>query len=283
VEIYYHSGTGNSLHVAKELGSRIADAKLIPMVSLLCNEKVSAKSETVGFIFPMYLGTLPRPVDKFIKRINLETAKYIFAIETRGGAFSDSFVIIDKTLQSKQKSLNSCFHINMPLSNGVLGKYYKKPTKDQLSEIEMRVQEKINDIQTIISNKENKPDEDIDITIEIPLLKRILLFPLRTLLTPLGFNIYEGLPFYSDQKCKGCGICEKICLSTKIRMVNNRPNWQKNITCYSCFACINYCPAQSIQIESSWLYKSFTAYNDRYVNPYVKANEIAQQKSGSDS
>jgi len=34
-EIYYFSGTGNSLHVAKELQKRIPETNLIPIVSLL--------------------------------------------------------------------------------------------------------------------------------------------------------------------------------------------------------------------------------------------------------
>jgi len=35
VEIYYFSGTGNSLYVGKELQKRIPEAHLIPIVSLL--------------------------------------------------------------------------------------------------------------------------------------------------------------------------------------------------------------------------------------------------------
>lgn len=34
-EIYYFSGTGNSLHVAKELQKRIQDTKLRPIVNHL--------------------------------------------------------------------------------------------------------------------------------------------------------------------------------------------------------------------------------------------------------
>jgi ferredoxin/protein involved in ribonucleotide reduction len=278
VEIYYHSGTGNSLHIAKELKSRIPEIRLIPMVSLLNQDNISTNDENVGFVFPMYLGTLPRPVDKFIKKIDLKSAKYIFAIETRGGAFSDSFIIIGKILQGKMKRLNSSFHVNMPLSNGVLGKEYKRPTAVQLTELEKRVQERLNIIQTVILNQENHREEDGDTTIEIPILKKIFLYPLRALFTPLGFKLYEMLEFYADQKCTGCGTCEKLCLSGKIGIENHRPMWQAKISCYSCFACINYCPAEAIQVKSSRFYKSFTAQNERYVNPYVKANDIAQQK-----
>jgi flavodoxin len=51
-EIYYFSGTGNSLHVAKELQKRLPGSKLIPIVSFLDNDVVIIKGETVGFVFP---------------------------------------------------------------------------------------------------------------------------------------------------------------------------------------------------------------------------------------
>lgn len=39
IEIYYFSGTGNSLHVSQEIQKRITDATLMPLLSLL-NEEV---------------------------------------------------------------------------------------------------------------------------------------------------------------------------------------------------------------------------------------------------
>lgn len=46
VEIYYFSGTGNSLHVAKELQKRIPETNLIPMVSLINKDVVETNGET---------------------------------------------------------------------------------------------------------------------------------------------------------------------------------------------------------------------------------------------
>lgn len=46
-EIYYFSGTGNSLHVVQELQKRIPQAKLIPMVSLLEIESSKTQAETI--------------------------------------------------------------------------------------------------------------------------------------------------------------------------------------------------------------------------------------------
>lgn len=54
-EIYYFSGTGNSLHVAGELQIRIPDTKLLPMVSLLNKNVIETKADIVGFVFPIHL------------------------------------------------------------------------------------------------------------------------------------------------------------------------------------------------------------------------------------
>jgi flavodoxin len=58
MDIYYFSGTGNSLFVAKELQKRIPDAKLIPIVKHLKDSSIKA-GEAVGFVFPVYFTAIP--------------------------------------------------------------------------------------------------------------------------------------------------------------------------------------------------------------------------------
>ncbi|MBN1584290.1 MAG: EFR1 family ferrodoxin [Anaerolineae bacterium] len=84
-EIYYFSGTGNSLHVARELQKRIPEARLVPIVALVDRKSVIAHGETVGFVFPHYASTLPKVVHRFIEKLDLESARCLFAIATRGG------------------------------------------------------------------------------------------------------------------------------------------------------------------------------------------------------
>jgi len=85
VEIYYFSGTGNSLHVARELQKQIPETKFIPMVSLLKEDVIETKGETIGFVFPIYLSSTPDPVRRFLKKIDLKPIQYIFAVTTNSG------------------------------------------------------------------------------------------------------------------------------------------------------------------------------------------------------
>ncbi|MBN1439450.1 MAG: hypothetical protein JW929_08580 [Anaerolineales bacterium] len=84
--------------------------------------------------------------------------------------------------------------------------------------------------------------------------------------------------FYSDPECTGCGICEPVCLSGKIHLVEKRPVWKKDVRCYACFACINYCPRRAIQVESRFPIRSKTRENDRYHHPSVTYRDIAAQR-----
>lgn len=54
-------------------------------------------------------------------------------------------------------------------------------------------------------------------------------------------------PFYIEEdKCIGCGLCEKICTAKAIQMQEGKPVWVKD-HCNICLACINRCPKEAIQ------------------------------------
>jgi len=267
-EVYYFSGTGNSLHVARELQKRIPEVKLIPIVSLLDKDIIKTDSETVGFIFPVHLATIPIPVKEFLKKVDLKTATYIFALATRCGTTHRAFLDTDKALKKQGKSLSSYFNINMSDNNPRFQNWHI-PTEEEVEKIESEAKATLELIQETIVNQEKKRGED---TTAINTLPTILIWgvPLLTGLADLlGFHD----DFYSESKCSGCGTCEKVCLAKKIQMINNRPIWQKNITCFSCRACLNYCPVQAVQMK-----KSHTDKNGRYYHPFATANEIAGQK-----
>ena len=48
-----------------------------------------------------------------------------------------------------------------------------------------------------------------------------------------------------EEKCIGCGKCEKLCPLNNITLQNARPVWGTN--CTQCMACICYCPTRAIE------------------------------------
>jgi len=282
-EIYYFSGTGNSLHVAKELQKRIPGARLIPIVSLVSKESVTTNGETVGFVFPHYASSLPKIVHTFIEKLDLGSARYLFAIATRGGTRTMAFIEIDKILKKKGKRLDSFFVFTMPSGSEPLVKgYANKITEERILRLESAMLARLDSIQrTIVDQEVNREEDTGDATPPPPFLVPFmpLIRVVSPLLVPLGKLVETTFDFYYDEKCTGCGVCENVCLAEKVQMVDGRPVWQEAVKCHGCFACLNYCPEESIQIKSKWYLKSYTDQNGRYHHPEITANDIARQKT----
>ncbi|MCE7698975.1 MAG: EFR1 family ferrodoxin [Methanobacterium paludis] len=168
-EIYYFSGTGNSLHVAKQLKKRIPETELIPIVSLLNREVVETSAETVGFVFPIHLMTVPRPLKSFLEKIDLKSAKYIFAVATRGGSKIRAFIDLEKILKEKGKCLDSYFVLNMA-SNDPKFEDWHQATEEEVAKLEYGVQDRLGLIERVIINKEKNREKDTHFTVPTPFL-----------------------------------------------------------------------------------------------------------------
>lgn len=270
-EIYYFSGTGNSLHVAQEIQKRIPNSTLIPMVSLLDNDAIETKSETVGFVFPTYLTTVPAPVRLFLKKIDMKSANYTFSIVTRFGTFCVANRNIKRLLKKKGKRLDSQFILNMAINTPTAlkpGKGFENWThdisKERIAQIDSEIASRLDEIQKIIVNQEKYPQKT-GLNPLASFVERIMYLLTR--------NIKTQIDFIADSTCTGCGICEKVCLSRKIKMNGKKPEWQKDVRCFYCYACFNFCPTQAILVD-----KKYTKKDGRYFHPNVTADDIAKQK-----
>jgi NAD-dependent dihydropyrimidine dehydrogenase PreA subunit/flavodoxin len=282
-EIYYFSGTGNSLHVARELQARIPETRFIPIVSLLHRDAVTAGAETVGLVFPQYASSTPKVVDKFIGKLNLAAAQYIFAIVTRGGTTCYAFDQVDKLLKKTGRRLDAYFVLTMPSGSAPLVEECPEElTGERTARLESEMLEKLDAIQATITAQETHREEDCR-RLDTPppaFLKPYMpiIDLLEPYLVPLGKLAESRFGFYADSKCNGCGLCERVCLARKIQMVDGRPVWQDKAECFGCLACLNYCPETSVQIASTWYLQSWTTENGRYHHPQISAKDIAGQK-----
>jgi len=278
VEIYYFSGTGNSLHVARELQKRIPATELIPMLSLLDKDVIKTKGESIGFVFPVYLTSTPDPVRRFLKKIDLRSIQYVFAITTDCGYPGKVNIYLEKLLKKRGKNIDFYFTLKMAGNSpkGVKPSFMitqdwaSHVTKDKISVLEFEVQNKLNAICKSIENKEKnigKNDSNLPYFF-MKYIDRLLQLPIEW----ASEYTNPKINFYTDSTCTGCRLCEKVCLSKKIKMHNGKPLWQKDIKCYYCYTCFNYCPEQAI------LVKNYTHKDGRYYHPNITAEDIAEQK-----
>jgi ferredoxin len=278
--LYYFTGSGNSLFVAKELQKRIPKTELVPVVSELEKDNPESTTKRIGFVFPTHGQTVPIPVKKFLKKLDVTESEYLFLVTTRGGSRFFGFEKFNKILKKKKRKLNAGFIINM-YNNDPKFKNWEKPSDETLKEIERKVLKKVEAIQEVINNNQDYIEKDTDyVTFNcIPPFRQLLE---RLVLFAMGFAERSGNKdyFYADENCIGCGTCATVCPSGKVIMVDDEPVWQDSVQCYLCYACINYCPKEASQIKTKWYMKSYTAENDRYPHPYASAKDIAQQREG---
>jgi len=262
--IFYFSGTGNSYYVASKTASRTGE-ELAPITRLTKNagggyEYALHDGEIIGFVYPVYAWAPPRIVLDFISGLKLLDYKgqYIFSIATCGNDTGNSLKVLRKGLQKKDLVLSAGFSIRMP-SNYVL---MMDIDPEQLK------QEKLEAAETAIDHiceaiEERRVVNTDELALGFPALKTALVAPL--------FNKFAIQPrkFFADDKCTGCGICEKVCCHENIK-VNGRPVWGN--LCSQCFACLHYCPVKAVQ------YGRGTCKKGRYTNPNVKVSDMFNTK-----
>lgn len=271
MDIYYFSGTGNSLHVAKELQKRIPEANLIPIVGLLNENGIETKGDTVGFVFPIYLMSVPAPVRKFFRKLDLKSCRYVFAIASYESNPGMANTYLNKVLKKKGKGLDSYFTIKMAgnspkgLMPGFMIKkdWDQRITGEKTKELEAGIQNSLDLIREVLLKQEKYPKAE-----------KYRNYFQEHIIPVITENTKAQINFYPDSGCTGCGLCEDVCLSQKIKIIDGKPMWQKDVQCYYCYACFNFCPYQSILIKNA-----YTEKNGRYHHPEVTANEIALQKN----
>lgn len=279
-EIYYFSGTGNSLFVAKQLQKRLIDSNLIPIIRLLNEGKIKTNGKIIGVVFPVHALTVPVAVTKFLRKLDLSSAEYIFIVATRMGIIFNDFKTIHRILKKKNKKLNAHFLINM-YSNDSKDENYETPTAEQIKNLEIKAIEHIDEIVGIIKNKKNYLNTDKGFLISHPYNKIGNYVLEKVVISLLKLSEYTGGVnyFYHNLNCNGCGVCEKVCLSQKIKIINNHPDWSREVYCYMCYACLNFCPKSSIQIKDIPGVKSYTEKVGRYNHPYARIKDLSLQKS----
>ncbi|MFW9896289.1 MAG: EFR1 family ferrodoxin [Candidatus Thorarchaeota archaeon] len=259
--IYYFSGTGNSLTIARSICKKLEDCELIPIVKEMEKKNLKSTTEKVGFIFPLYYAGLPKIVYDFVEKIDLSESNYFFTvIASAGGTIKFSFQQLEKILNSKAQKLHLGFIIAMP-TNYIIA--YETHSEEQQKMRFEYASKQVEVISEMIKNGEENIDKEIlekDFT-------RADRFN-----TKFRERVNESdKSFYVDNNCNSCGMCEEICPTNNIIMIEGKPKWQHK--CQQCLACINYCPERSIQFGTE------TEKMGRYHHPEIKVQDIKAQKN----
>ena len=266
VEIYYFSGTGNSLAVARDMAEKLT-AKLTPVVSLMDQERINAEADVVGFVFPIYDFKPPSLVEDFVHKMEGIDCKYLFAVCTYGIAPAQSLKHFAKVIESCGGQLSAGFAVGMPHSGIGSGAVTEAQQESMFESWEDRLEEVCDSISSeeAIKIESSNLLSDFFQSRIISMVPSLLKFLKQVLLKGTG-----SLAFTSSEDCNGCGICERICPMDNVEMVDDRPVWSDN--CAGCFACLNWCPKEAISLGG------FDANIRHYHHPDVKILEMMGQR-----
>jgi len=267
-EIYYFSGTGNSLVVAKSLAEKLG-GNLIPIVPLLKQEIVESNAEVIGLVFPIYDFKVPPIIQSFIKKFSKLNSKYVFAVATYGFMPMKAIKKFEKTIQSCGGKLSGGFIVSMP-NNGIITETITPKRQKRIQKAWSMKLEKINDY--VIGRREGKIETS---NIFIHLILNGLFIKATPKLLGLAKEValrgWKSFAFTPDNNCNGCGTCEQICPMDNIKLASGKPLWGSN--CALCFACLQWCPKEAIQAGK------ITINKPRYHHPDAKIQDIIKQKS----
>lgn len=253
-KMFYFTGTGNSLYVAKKLSNEL-ESDLVDITTLISNNVITIPDACVGLVFPLYAFGIPEIIERFLIKLNLTNSNvYFFAIITCGGSgYGIVKQQLDNILSTKNFKLSYTAFQNMP-SNYI--KLFKPPTAAQA--------------QKNIANQEPHLKQLV-LDVKKQVRSQISNSPLSFIYSFFYKNWRHNLKnshqnFFVQSSCTGCGLCVKLCPEKNISLKNNLPHWQ--IQCQDCLACINLCPEQAIQ--SNYLTKIY----GRYRNPFISINQL---------
>jgi ferredoxin len=250
--IYFFTGTGNSLHIAKEIATTLIDCEIVAIHEGM-DMNVPSGYNRIGFVFPTYGWGLPIMVANFFKCVRMpeQSDTYLFAVTTCGGLALNAIPQANSLLIEKGCHLNYGASIRM-FRNSIT--HYNMSAKVD-----------------IITQKSDKR--------ALPIIRDIMDKKVRQIasIIRLFYRLYlkfiEKIPtrdqdFNINSDCISCGICQSVCPAKNIILEEGKPVFHHK--CENCTACIQYCPKKAVN------YKDKTQKRRRYTHPQVDHAEISK-------
>ncbi|MDR2052780.1 MAG: EFR1 family ferrodoxin [Treponema sp.] len=257
--IFYFSGTGNALKLARDIAGDAGDTDIVFMGE---GSGLTQNYEQVGFVFPCYAGGAPKIVLQFLRKLDtsaLSPSVYFFTVVSCNAWGGNSAHMVHAVLKRKGGFLS--YANVVPTVGNYIPKY--PPEKSFVdNSLELTLKEADKKAQIIAAAIRDKARLEPD---KWSLGKAIFY--------RVG-NLYFGImakKLAVSGKCVNCGICVRLCPVGNIRQGKDRPEF-RNKDCTQCMACLQWCPQKAIQCSKG------TASRNRYHNPAVTLQDLLRDR-----
>lgn len=235
--IYYFSGTGNSLFVAKKLAENLQ----LPLCDMAeaDSSRFLPTDGVVGFVFPTYAWGVPKVVAEFLEKLVVgEKPCYLFAVFTCGDDMGYTDQVLKRLLQQKSLTLNAAYSVLLRNT------YVCLPGFDiDSNELEQRkhlqAEARIEHIAQCVKQKAPLAECELHRG-ALPWLKTFVVRHLfnTLLINDKHFKVDKNLCTHCQKCVKGCPL-QNISISAE-----QTPQWKGH--CTHCLRCYHGCPQHAI-------------------------------------
>lgn len=261
--IFYFTGTGNSLYVARQLAGENGEILSIPQ--MVKKGKFNFEADEIGIVYPIYGHMPPNMVREFIKKATLK-AEYKFAVLTYGNRKCSAVEIWDEVSRKAGNAfdyITTMIMVDNWLPNFDMNEQIK--IDKHIPENLQRISEDINARRQWlepVTEEERRQHQG---------------FMSYTGLDPeVGFLLKSEKSFTVTDACIDCGICTYVCPRGNYELTSKGATMSGD--CEFCFACIQNCPQKAIQFKKTEFgpFPNITEKNPnaRYRNEHISLMDL---------
>ena len=232
--IIYFSATGNSRFAAHLLADQLNEPITDAGAWIKNNQKGEFYSQTPWiFVAPTYSWQMPHIFADFIRETRFLDNRDAYFILTCGGETGNADQEISALCKEKGLNFHGVWPTVMPDNYIIM---FPSPAPDKCPQMMEKAADSLKKAADCIRKGQ-----------DFPAVPHNWLDKLKSGIVNQGFYRFQikTTPFYTTERCTGCGKCVRLCPLNNIHLKNGQPVWGSN--CTHCTACLNGCPTAALE------------------------------------